>query len=101
MKARIPNNRPRPDAIPLQLLTPEEMKKLTPEQQAKINAASINLKETMKKLSNNSFVMGAKAISKIAVKEYKLDIDAAENYDTLRAVVDKLFGFLGKGDALK
>ncbi len=101
MKARVPNNRPRPDAIPLQLLPSEEMKKFTPEQQAQLNAASINLKETMKKLSNNSFVLGAKAISKIAVKEYKPDIDTAEDYDTLRAAVDKLFGFLGKGDALK
>lgn len=103
MKARIPSQGDRTNqfTIPLQLLPSEEMDKLTPEQRAQLVAASINLKKTFKIISNNSFVMGGRAISKVAMKNYKPDIDAAKDYKSLRKAVDKLFEFLAKGDNLR
>lgn len=103
MKSRIPNQSKRTNqfTVPLQLLPPEEMDKLTPEQQAQINAASINLKRAFEQASNNSFVMGGRAISKIAMKDYKPDIDAAKDYESLRKSVNKLFEFLAKGENLR
>lgn len=55
----------------------------------------------IKKAAENAFILGAKSVSKIAIKEYKPEIDSAKDYDSLRAAVEKLFTFLGKGDNLR
>jgi hypothetical protein len=96
MKAHI--NRPGAAFYPF---SENEMKNLSPQQREKIISWAQMQAADQNKQIQNAFIMGAKAISKIAGSDYKPDIDAAKDYDSLRAAVSKLFDFLGKGDSLK
>lgn len=95
MKARVNNQND------IEFFTKEQLSGFPKETRQQIIQKSGEISKRMTKAVENAFVLGTKSISKIAIKDYKPEIDAAKDYDTIRVAVDKLFTFLGKGDDLR
>lgn len=89
------------DQNSIEIFTKEQLSRFPSEIQQQFIRKSQELSKRMESAVQNAFVMGASSISKIAIKEYKPEIDEAKDYTSIRAAVDRLLIFLAKGDNLR